>query len=158
MVEEKGINYLRKKLSKYQPRIETRYSQYDMAHRDIDPGITIPPRLRYQYKATLGWCTKAVDSLADRLIFREFENDNFSINQIFQMNNPDTFFDSAILSALISSCCFVYISMGETGTPRLQIIEGNRRRESTISAVPCRESLSLALHHRLASVLSLYIH
>lgn len=126
MLEEKGINYLRKKLAKYQPRIETRYSQYDMAHRDIDPGITIPPRLRYQYKATLGWCTKAVDSLADRLIFREFENDNFSINQIFQMNNPDTFFDSAILSALISSCCFVYISMGETGTPRLQIIEGNQ--------------------------------
>ena len=40
-------------------------------------------------------------------MFREFAEDNFSINEIFQMNNPDTFFDSAILSALIGSCSFV---------------------------------------------------
>lgn len=35
-----------------------------------------------------------------------------------------SFFDSAILSALISSCCFVYISKDSEGFPRLQIIEG----------------------------------
>ena len=39
------------------------------------------------------------------------------------MNNPDVFFDSAILSALIGSCCFVYISK-EEGKARLQIVEG----------------------------------
>lgn len=40
------------------------------------------------------------------------------------MNNPDIFFDSAIISALISSCCFIYISLDETGYPRLEVIDG----------------------------------
>lgn len=72
----------------------------------------------------LGWCGKAVDSLADRLIFREFRDDNFGLNEIFQMNNADVLFDSAVLSALISSCCFIYIAPDDDGYPRLQVIDG----------------------------------
>lgn len=41
------------------------------------------------------------------------------------MNNHDIFFDSAILSALISSCCFVYVSADEDDFPRLQVIDGS---------------------------------
>jgi hypothetical protein len=40
------------------------------------------------------------------------------------MNNPDILFDDAILSALISSCCFIYISPDDSGYPRLQVIDG----------------------------------
>lgn len=74
---------------------------------------------------SLGWCAKAVDSMSDRLQFRGFKNDNFNIMQIYQMNNPDVLFDSAIKSALISSCCFIYISTGADGFPRLQVIDGS---------------------------------
>lgn len=73
---------------------------------------------------TLGWCAKAVDALADRLSFREFKNDNFDLNTIYDMNNRDILLDSAVLSALISSCCFVYITEDVTGYPRLQVIDG----------------------------------
>lgn len=121
----KGIEYLRKKLNKHQFRVKMRYQQYDMKYHDPELSVVIPAQLKMQYRATLGWCAKSVDSLADRLIFREFTNDNFEIDEIFRLNNPDTFFDSAILSALISSCCFVYISPDEDGFPRLQIIEGS---------------------------------
>ncbi len=121
----KGIEYLRKKLNKHGKRVNLRYKQYDMKYQDSDVGITIPSEIRSRYKSTLGWCAKAVDSLADRLVFREFENDNFEINGIFNMNNPDTFFDSAVLSALIASCSFVYISKGEGDIPRLQVIEAS---------------------------------
>lgn len=121
----KGLEYLRKKLKDRSTRVLLRYKQYDQKHKDQHVGFTIPPALRHQFRATMGWCAKAVDSLADRLIFREFAEDNFQINQIFQMNNPDTFFDSAILSALIASCCFVYISPDEDGFPRLQVIEAS---------------------------------
>lgn len=119
----KGIEYLRKKLEKHEVRVKLKYKQYDMKHTDIDMGITIPLSIRNQYRATLGWCTKAVDSLADRLVFREFSNDRFGMNEIFNLNNPDVFFDSAILNALIGSCSFVYISGGEQDIPRLQVIE-----------------------------------
>ena len=40
------------------------------------------------------------------------------------MNSRDILTDSAILSACIASCCFVYISKDEDGYPRLQVIDG----------------------------------
>lgn len=95
-----------------------------MKHADYQLGFTIPPAIRAAYRSTLGWCSKAVDSMADRLVFREFSEDNFGLNEIYQMNNPDTLFDSAILSALISSCSFIYIAPGEENIPRLQVIDG----------------------------------
>lgn len=125
MENYKGIDYLRKQLSELEQRVSLRYDYYTMKKEDSLLGITIPPELRKKYKSTLGWCSKAVDNLADRLSFKEFDNDSFEINEIFKMNNPDVFFDSAILSALIASCCFVYISQGEEDTPRLQVIEGD---------------------------------
>ena len=124
MEQLKGISYLRDKLEARRRRVLLRYKQYDMKQQDTSLGLTIPPELRAQYRSTIGWCAKAVDALADRLVFREFAEDNFNLNQIFQMNNPDTLFDSAILSALISSCSFIYISPGDEPVPRLQVIDG----------------------------------
>ena len=100
---EKGIGYLRFKLSVHKQRAEMRYEQYAMKYVDRFKGITIPQALSQQYRSILGWCAKGVDSLADRLVFREFENDDFTVNEIFEENNPDIFFDSAVLSALIAS-------------------------------------------------------
>ncbi len=40
------------------------------------------------------------------------------------MNNPDVLFDSAVSSAIISSCCFIYISKDEDDYPQLQVIDG----------------------------------
>lgn len=125
MYDLKGKDYLSKKLEAHRPRVLERYRYYEMKKDDLSPGMVIPAELRNLFKSTLGWCGKAVDSMADRLVFREFSNDVFGFNEIFNMNNPDTFFDSAILSALISSCCFIYISTGEEDFPRLQVIEGS---------------------------------
>ncbi len=119
----KGIRYLRSKLVSKQSRVNTRYEYYEMKNLVKDFEISTPPNLRFLQYA-LGWCSKAVDSLADRLQFREFRDDNFALNEIFQQNNPDVLFDSAMLSALISSCCFIYISPDEEKYPRLQVIDG----------------------------------
>lgn len=120
-----GIDYLRNKLFAKRARIDIRYKYYDMKHLAEDFQISTPPKLRY-WMNCLGWCAKAVDSIADRLVFREFGDDNFNMNEVFQMNNPDILMDSAILGALISSCDFIYISQDEDGYPRLQVIDGSR--------------------------------
>lgn len=122
---EKGIDYLKNKLVSHQRRVRMRYQQYAMKSVENEIGITIPAAIRVRYRSVLGWTSKGVDSLADRLVFREFDHDDFEVNEIFQANNPDVFFDSAILSALIASCSFVYISKGEDDIPRLQVIEAN---------------------------------
>lgn len=118
-----GIEYLRRKLASKRVRVLKRYEYYEMKNTVTDFGISTPPDLRL-WNSCIGWCSKAVDSLADRLVFREFRNDNFDMNSIFSLNNPDVMFSSAVLSALISSCCFIYISADENGFPRLQVIDG----------------------------------
>ena len=119
----KGREYLRNQLMLKRSRVLLRYKYYDMKNGIKYFRTLIPSEFMWMAE-TLGWCGKAVDSLADRLSFREFRDDNFDLNSIFAMNNGDILPDSAILSALISSCCFVYISEDETGYPRLQVIDG----------------------------------
>lgn len=122
---EKGMEYLRQKLLRHESRVNMRYRQYAMKYRDRDVSVTIPQVIRERYRSVLGWCAKGVDSLADRLVFREFDHDDFEVKEIFDANNPDVFFDSAVLSALIASCSFVYISKGDADIPRLQVIEAS---------------------------------
>lgn len=123
MSEYRGIGYLRNKLSLKRTRVLKRYEFYEMKNIVRDLAISTPPDL-IGLKLALGWCGKAVDSLADRLAFRDFANDNFDMNGIFAMNNPDVIFDSTVTSALISSCCFIYISLGDNDFPQLQVIDG----------------------------------
>ena len=122
-MEYKGLAYLKDKLAHKRIRVILRYGYYEMKNLTIDFGISTPPDLKY-WNAVLGWAAKAVDSLADRLEFRQMKDDVFGMNQVFDLNNRDTFFHSAILGALITSCDFVYISADDTGFPRLQVIDG----------------------------------
>lgn len=123
MSELKGMAYLRRRLNQKRLRVLTRYKYYDMKNAVQDFGMVTPPEFR-TFQEVLGWCGKAVDSLADRLVWREFREDSFDLNSLYSMNNADVLFDSAVLSALIASCCFLYISRDESGFPRLQVIDG----------------------------------
>ncbi len=121
-----GIDYLRNKLAQKSIRVIRRYEYYEMKNLPLDPSPLIPTHMKGAYRSILGWCSKAVDSLADRLMFDGFEEDTdyFNMNNIFDMNNKDIMFDNAILGALISACDFIYISADENGFPRLQVIDG----------------------------------
>jgi hypothetical protein len=123
MAQYKGMVYLRNLLSMKRLRIQKRYKYYEMKN-GVEYFRTLIPAEFMHMSEVLGWCGKAVDSLGDRLCFREFANDNFDMNTIFGMNNRDVLFDSSILSALIASCSFVYISPDIDGFPRLQVIDG----------------------------------
>ena len=123
MSEIKGMHYLKNKLELKRQRVLERYSYYEMKNVVEDFGISTPPDMRY-FMGALGWCAKAVDTLADRLVFREFTNDIYEINEIYRNNNQDILFDAAMTGALISSCDFIYISIDKDGYPRLQAIDG----------------------------------
>jgi len=120
----KGVNYLRDKLAYKKNRVKLRYKYYEMKQLVRDLNISTPPDLRY-WMGSLGWCGRAVDSLADRLVFREFDNDNFGMNEIYNLNNRDILIDSAILGALITSCDFIYITTDDDGYPRMRVIDGS---------------------------------
>lgn len=118
----KGYEYLKNKLNSKKSRINTRYRYYEMKN-DVNYISKLIPSEYAWLAHSLGWCGKAVDSIADRLIVSEFREDTFYMDEIFRLNNSDVLFDSAILSSLITSCSFIYISMYE-GYPSLQVIDG----------------------------------
>lgn len=118
-----GIDYLRRRLADKQTRVLLRYKYYEMKNNAQDFSSLAPEKFK-GLKETVGWCAKAVDSLADRLQFDEFQNDEFDLSEIFLSNNQDILIDSAVLSALISACSFVYIRE-DNGYPRLQVIDGS---------------------------------
>lgn len=122
-----GMGYLRRKLALYQLGVKKRYRYYAMADKEPSRSIVIPDKVRDVYSSVLGWTAHGVDALADRIVFREFANDDFNATEIFNANNPDIFFDTAIQSALIASCCFVYVMPGVNGElPKMQVVEASR--------------------------------
>ena len=122
-MEYKGIEYLKSILTIKRRGVKDRYKYYEMKSIPFDFGISTPPELKH-FNSVIGWCSKGVDSLADRLDVHGFKNDFFNIADIYAQNNKDILFDEAILGALISSCDFIYISPDENGYPRLQVIDG----------------------------------
>lgn len=125
MSDYMGMEYLRRKLNQKRQRVNLRYKYYEMKNYVRDFGISTPPELR-AFTSSLGWCAKAVDSLADRVVFNEFRNDLLGMNSVFQMNNPDVLFQSAELSAMIAGCAFIYIQppQREGDNPPMQVIDG----------------------------------
>lgn len=144
MQQLKGMQYLKNQLAGKRIRILKRYRYYDMKNGVNYFRTLIPSEFMY-LSEVLGWCGKAVDSLADRLCFREFENDNFELGSIFKMNNSDMLYDSAVLGALIGSCCFVYVSPDLEGFPRLQVIDGS-------DATGIRDTITGLLHEGYAVI------
>lgn len=122
MSEYKGIDYLRNKLSVKRGRIATRYSFYEMKQLAEDMKISTPPDLQWMM-SVLGWCGKAVDSLADRLDFKTFREDAYNLTSLYQMNNQDVLVDSLILDALISACSFIYLTQDKDGSTVMRTVE-----------------------------------
>ena len=119
-----GIEYLRNKLEIKRERVKLRYEYYDMKTVVTAFSPVIPPNFEH-LMSVLGWCAKAVDTLADRLVFDGFAEDSYYLDEIFSMNNRDIFSGSAIKDALIGGCSFIYISADKGGYPRLQVIDGS---------------------------------
>ena len=122
MADYKGLNYLKSKLSSKYTRCVLRYNYYEEKIQGLDIG-GLNNDARFWYKPVSGWSAKAVDSLADRLSFREFKNDTLGMTSLFNVNNPDILYDNAIRSALITSCSFIYILKDGTDV-RFQVIDG----------------------------------
>lgn len=120
--EFKGPAYLARKLNKKRERVLLRHKYYEQKNNPLYRSKLIPNEYRWMVSC-LGWCSKAVDELQIRMNFNEFRNDKYNFNDLYSLNNPDILFDSAILSALISSCSFIYIHE-EDGVQKMQVVEG----------------------------------
>lgn len=93
---------------------------YDQKNLFHDLRISTPPQLR-DLGPVLGWGARAVDSVADRVIFERFatfDSDNdFGLSDIATDNDFRVEFSQATVSALTQSCSFITVSQGLDGEP-----------------------------------------
>lgn len=122
-MSRENIDDLVKLLKHKKRRIDKRYRYYEMKQWVREFGNVLPPAYKYLSSA-IGWSAKAVDALADRLSFYSFDNDFYGIGELFLENNQDILIDSAMLSALICSCSFIYIYKGEDGNVKMRVLDG----------------------------------
>lgn len=119
-----GKDYLISKLQTLKPWVDAHYSYYEMSNGNDLMSISIPQHIMQRYRSKLGWCTKAVDLLADRLSINRFKGDSFGMDALYRDNNSDILFGSAIKGALISGCDFIWIYKDENDYVRMQLVGG----------------------------------
>lgn len=89
-------------------KVQLKYDYYEAEQRLRDLGISMPAKL-LALQSGLGWASKAVDVVADRLSFDAFENDRLGINQLYEIADETEAIDSAKHDALIAGCAFIAI-------------------------------------------------
>ena len=125
----KLLNQLNDKLS----RNRTRREYYDHKYLLRDFGISIPPTMK-SIEAVLGWPAKAVDVLAKRLrpdgfVLPGGNADDLGIREIWDANRLDLEAPQANTSALLHSCAFATVTLGDKGRGEPKVFVAVRSAE-----------------------------
>ncbi len=83
-----------------------KYRYYDADQLVVDLGISVPKKFRYM-KPGVGWASRAVNTVGDRLNFDGFGNDTFGVNDMLDRAQAFTTFNKAKTDALIAGCSFI---------------------------------------------------
>jgi hypothetical protein len=109
---------LTKKLGKRVYKTAEKYRYYNAENTVGDLGISLPKNFT-MVKPGVGWASRAVNTLGDRLNFDGFINDTFSLNQLMDDTGARKVLNRSIQDALIAGCSFVGIENTEEGDIKL---------------------------------------
>lgn len=100
---------LLKKLQVKSRKVQEKYDYYNAENAQSDLGIALRGKLR-NLQVGVGWATRAVDTVSDRINFDAFSSDEFSINRLFDMSNAREIINRAKHDAHIAGCAFIALS------------------------------------------------
>lgn len=90
-------------------RVRDKYEYYNADNEIRDFGISTPKKMIHS-RPGIGWASRAVNTLSDRVIFDGFAKDTFGINDYLEDINAQSVIDKAKHDAFIAGCAFVAIS------------------------------------------------
>lgn len=96
-------------LAYYEPQVQNKYAYYEADHDTRDFGISTPKKMVH-HRPGIGWASRAVNTLSDRLVFDGFAKDEFGINNLFSKINAFSVIGQGKHDGLIAGCAFVVIS------------------------------------------------
>lgn len=126
-LEDKDRVIVRSLYDLYQKKLSRnllRDRYYEMKQKPQDLGISVPPHLK-NLEQVIGWCAKAVDSLANRSQFDGFVSQDEAISEtlasIVSRNCLKTKYRKAVRSELKHSCSFVSVTKSESGHAEINV-------------------------------------
>lgn len=98
-----------KTLEYFEPKVKTKYDYYNADNQVRDYGISTPRKF-VNLKPGVGWASRAVNTLSDRVVFDGFAKDTFGINDYLTQINGYSVISQAKHDAFIAGCAFIAIS------------------------------------------------
>ena len=96
-------------LGQHESRVQTKYDYYEADNDTRDFGISTPNRMTH-LRPGIGWASRAVNTLSDRVVFDGFAGDTFGINDLLTQINGFSVISQAKHDAFIAGCAFVAVS------------------------------------------------
>lgn len=96
-------------LTEKQVKVQHKYDYYNADNDTPDFGISTPMRMK-NLRPGIGWAGRAVNTLADRVVFEGFAKDTFGINDYLEGINGFGVLSKAKHDAFIAGCAFVAVS------------------------------------------------
>jgi len=90
-------------------KVQNKYDYYDADNDVRDFGISTPRKMIH-HRPGVGWASRAVNTLSDRVVFDGFASDTFSINELFTDINAWSVINKAKHDAFIAGCAFIAVS------------------------------------------------
>ena len=110
----KRAEKLMKKLGNKISKTAEKYIYYNAQQEVGDLGISLPKNF-VMMKPGVGWASRAVNTLSDRLNFDGFLNDSFDFNGLLDDTGARNVLNKSIQDALIAGCSFVGIEATSQG-------------------------------------------
>jgi hypothetical protein len=111
---------LLKCLASHESEVQNKYDYYNADHDTRDFGISTPRKMIH-HRPGIGWASRAVNTLSDRVVFDGFANDTYGINDTLQLINGFSVISQAKHDAFIGGCAFIAVSEGDTPDQKLLI-------------------------------------
>nr|DAN39106.1 MAG TPA: PORTAL PROTEIN [Bacteriophage sp.] len=104
-----AASYLLQQLDCKSQRARTKYEYYDADNDITDFGISVPKKMMNS-KPGIGWASRAVNTLSDRLNFDGFAGDESGINDLFERIGASPVINAARHDSIIAGCAFIAIA------------------------------------------------
>lgn len=101
-------------------RVRDKYDYYNADNDIRDFGISTPRKM-VNSRPGIGWASRSVNILSDRLIFDGFAKDKFGINNYIESINGDMVINQIKHEAFIAGCGFIAISDESDGDRKLLV-------------------------------------
>lgn len=96
-------------LASHESSVQDKYEYYDADNEIRDYGISTPAKMVH-LRPGIGWASRAINTLSDRVVFEGFVGDKFGINEYLESINGLRVINNTKHDTYIGGCAFVAVS------------------------------------------------